>query len=106
LQSNKIKKTFDNIFAHLLLGTAIVTNHTADVLNNSHTQNGLCFRLISTNKVKRRHEMSRGIFDNNKDIDDEALTARCESFIERMERKLAYKESLQLDSDGLGSGRY
>lgn len=39
--------------------------------------------------------MSRGFFDNNKDIDSEAEVARRRSFIERMERKLAYKESLQ-----------
>lgn len=50
--------------------------------------------------------MSRGYFDNNKDNDDEALTARCQNFIGRMERKLAYKESLQIDTDGIGSGRY
>ena len=50
--------------------------------------------------------MSRGIIDNNKDIDDEALTARCTSFIERMERKLAYKESLRLESDGGSAGRF
>lgn len=49
--------------------------------------------------------MSRGYFDNNKDIDSEAEKARRASFIERMERKLALKESLQLDSDGFG-GRY
>lgn len=39
--------------------------------------------------------MSRGFFDNNKDIDSEAEVARRRSFIERMERKLEYKESLQ-----------
>jgi hypothetical protein len=39
--------------------------------------------------------MSRGFLDNNKDIDSEAAKARRRSFIERMERKLEYKESLQ-----------
>lgn len=38
--------------------------------------------------------MSRDAFDHNKDIDSEALTARCRTFIERMERKLEYKEAL------------
>lgn len=48
--------------------------------------------------------MSRGFLDNNKDIDSEAEVARRRSFIERMQRKLEIKESLQL-SDDL-SGRY
>lgn len=38
--------------------------------------------------------MSRGFYDNNKDIDSEAEVARRHSFIERMERKLAYKETI------------
>ncbi|MDB5181875.1 MAG: hypothetical protein JWP13_638 [Candidatus Saccharibacteria bacterium] len=48
--------------------------------------------------------MSRKFFDNNKDIDSEAAVAHRRSFIERMSRKLEYKESLQL-SDDLG-GRF
>ena len=48
--------------------------------------------------------MSRDSLDNNKDIDSEAERSRRTSFIERMTRKLEYKESLQLDGD-LG-GRY
>jgi hypothetical protein len=44
---------------------------------------------------KGRHEMSKGFLDNNKDIDSEAEVARRRTFIERMEKKLAYKESLQ-----------
>lgn len=49
--------------------------------------------------------MSRGFFDNNKDIDSEAEFARHWSpaerhnFITRMERKLEYKE---LIADGAG----
>jgi hypothetical protein len=43
--------------------------------------------------------MSRGFFDNNKDIDSEAEKARRHNFIERMTRKLEYKESLQLSDD-------
>ncbi|HEX8182920.1 MAG TPA: hypothetical protein VF575_04960 [Candidatus Saccharimonadales bacterium] len=38
--------------------------------------------------------MSRGFYDNNKDIDSDAETARRRSFIERMERKLEMKESI------------
>ncbi len=42
--------------------------------------------------------MSRGFFDNNKDIDTEADDARSEAyrrdFIKRMTRKLEYKESI------------
>jgi len=40
--------------------------------------------------------MSRGFFDDNKDIDSEAEIARRRSFIERMERKLEFKESVLL----------
>jgi hypothetical protein len=43
---------------------------------------------------KERHEMARGFFDNNKDIDSEAETARRKSFIARMERKLEFKKSV------------
>jgi hypothetical protein len=39
--------------------------------------------------------MSKGYLDNNKDIDSEAEVARRRSFIERMEKKLEYKESMQ-----------
>lgn len=42
--------------------------------------------------------MSKRFFDNNKDIDSEAEVARRRNFIARMERKLEYKESLQLAS--------
>jgi hypothetical protein len=38
--------------------------------------------------------MSRGFFDNNKDIDSEAESARRQNFIARMERKLEFKKSL------------
>lgn len=38
--------------------------------------------------------MSKGFLDHNKDIDSEAEVARRRSFIERMERKLEYKEML------------
>jgi hypothetical protein len=44
---------------------------------------------------KGRHEMSRGFFDNNKDIDSEAESARRQDFIARMERKLEFKKSLK-----------
>jgi hypothetical protein len=43
--------------------------------------------------------MSKGFYDNNKDIDSEAEVARRRSFIERMERKLEVKESLRTASD-------
>ncbi|GEM_PF-1838830 len=43
---------------------------------------------------KERHEMARGFFDNNKDIDSEAETARRRTFIARMERKLEFKKSI------------
>jgi hypothetical protein len=43
---------------------------------------------------KGRHKMSRGFFDNNKDLDTEAESARRKSFIERMERKLEFKKSV------------
>lgn len=39
--------------------------------------------------------MSKGYFDYNKDIDSPEAVARRRTFIERMQRKLAYKESLQ-----------
>ena len=39
--------------------------------------------------------MSRGFFDNNKDIDSEAEVARRRSFIDRMERKLEFKKSVR-----------
>ncbi len=38
--------------------------------------------------------MTRGFFDNNKDIDSDAEVARRRTFIERMERKLEFKKSL------------
>ncbi|HSH55489.1 MAG TPA: hypothetical protein VK983_01525 [Candidatus Limnocylindrales bacterium] len=38
--------------------------------------------------------MSRGFFDNNKDIDSEAEVARRRTFIARMERKLEFKKSI------------
>jgi len=38
--------------------------------------------------------MTRGFWDNNKDIDSEAEVARRKSFIERMERKLEFKKSI------------
>ncbi len=38
--------------------------------------------------------MSRRFFDNNKDLDTEAESARRKSFIERMERKLEFKKSI------------
>jgi len=41
--------------------------------------------------------MSRGFYDNNKDIDSEAEVARRRSFIERMERKLEFKKSITTD---------
>jgi hypothetical protein len=44
--------------------------------------------------------MSRGFFDNNKDIDSEAEVARRRSFIERMQRKLEYKETLAATNPG------
>ena len=37
--------------------------------------------------------MSRGFFDNNKDTDSDELTARCQSLISRLERKLEIKKS-------------
>jgi hypothetical protein len=44
--------------------------------------------------------MSRGFYDNNKDIDSEAEVARRRSFIERMERKLEYKELIASSNPG------
>jgi hypothetical protein len=38
--------------------------------------------------------MTRGFWDNNKDIDSEAEVARRRTFIERMERKLEFKKSI------------
>jgi hypothetical protein len=38
--------------------------------------------------------MSKGFFDNNKDIDSEEEVSRRRSFIDRMERKLEFKKSL------------
>jgi hypothetical protein len=43
--------------------------------------------------------MTRGFLDNNKDVDSEALSARCQSFIERMQAKLesrpGYDEAIE-----------
>lgn len=38
--------------------------------------------------------MSRDYFDTNKDIDSEAEVARRRSFIQRMEDKLVFKETM------------
>ena len=41
-----------------------------------------------------RHEMARGFYDNNKDIDSKEEVAHRRSFIEAMQRKLERKESI------------
>jgi hypothetical protein len=48
--------------------------------------------------------MSRGFFDNNKDIDSEAEVARRRNFIRRMEQKLEFKQSVAKQSQD--DGRY
>jgi hypothetical protein len=46
--------------------------------------------------------MSRGFFDNNKDIDSEAEIARRRTLIERLERKHDYKVLLASTSGDSG----